>query len=403
MQLVLAALTRRLARRRREPSAAVFGVLFVANLLFSFHLFFTLFINSSFLGQFLPSALVGLVFTGASLAALLSFASVTRLLRRIGNHRLLVLIATVQVFALLGLALAHSALLVVALFTLIYTNALLLIYVMDIFLESLTENESATGTTRGIFLTMYTIGGALSPLLVGFILGEGDNFRIIYFISAIFLIPFTLLLGFATRTFADRPYTPFHARATLAKIWRDFDLRAVITAQLLLRFFYAWMVIYTPLYLVQEVGVSWKEFGIIMSIALTAFIITEYPAGWVADRWWGEKELMATGFGIVTLTLLAVPLLTSANLLWWAILLFANRVGASFIEITTESYFFKHVDGSDANLISLFRMTRPLAYVIAPLLASLILFFAPLAALFPALALLMLWGVILALCLHDTR
>ena len=402
MQFALTVLAR-LARRRRRPSAAVFGVLFVANLLFSFHLFFTTYINSSFLGQFLPSAFVGLVFTGASLAALLSFASVTRLLRRMGNHRLLVLIATVQVFALLGLALAQSAFLVVALFTLIYTNALLLIYIMDIFLESLTKDENATGTTRGIFLTMYTIGGALSPLLVGFILGQGENFRIIYFISAIFLIPFTLLLGFATRTFSDRTYAPFRVRTTLVKVWCDFDLRAVVAAQSLLRFFYAWMVIYTPLYLVREVGVSWKEFGIIMSIALTAFIITEYPAGWVADRLWGEKELMAAGFGILILTLLAIPLLATVNPLWWAVLLFANRVGASFIEITTESYFFKHVDGGDANLISLFRMTRPFAYVIAPLLASLILFFAPLAALFPVLALFMLWGVLLAFRLRDTR
>ena len=39
----------------------------------------------------------------------------------------------------------------------------------------------------------------------------------------------------------------------------------------------------------------------------------------------------------------------------------------------TESYFFKHVDGNDADTISLFRMIRPLGYVIGPILATVLI------------------------------
>ena len=85
------------------------------------------------------------------------------------------------------------------------------------------------------------------------------------------------------------------------------------------------------------------------------------------------------------------------------ILLFLTRVGASLVETTTESFFFKHTRGTDAHIISFFRITRPLSYVIGALLGSLVLLYLPFHMIFIVLALLMIPGFYFVLALNDTK
>ncbi len=108
-----------------------------------------------------------------------------------------------------------------------------------------------------------------------------------------------------------------------------------------------------------------------LSIALLPFVLFEIPVGKLADNWCGEKEFMTLGLFILGTTLLIMPFLKIPNLIAWAVLLFISRVGASFIEISSESYFFKQVGTRDLGLVSIFRMTWPLAFIIGPLLAIL--------------------------------
>ena len=95
-------------------------------------------------------------------------------------------------------------------------------------------------------------------------------------------------------------------------------------------------------------------------------------------------------------------------LLAWAGLLFLTRVGASFVEITSESYFFKHVNEKNTGLISLFRMTKPIAYIITPAVVVSTLYFftiknTPYGYIFSILGVLMLVGVRYGLKLKDTK
>ena len=62
---------------------------------------------------------------------------------------------------------------------------------LDIFLESLIGNdESATGSRRGLFLTMSSLVVAISPVISSFLIGYGDgSFTLPYFISALSLLP----------------------------------------------------------------------------------------------------------------------------------------------------------------------------------------------------------------------
>ena len=83
--------------------------------------------------------------------------------------------------------------------------------------------------------------------------------------------------------------------------------------------------------------------------------------------------------------------------------LFLTRIGAATLEIMKESYLFKNIDAGDVNVLLLSRSMPPLSYIIAPLLASLIMIFAPLQTIFTVLGIVMLLGLPIAFRLKDTR
>ncbi len=88
----------------------------------------------------------------------------------------------------------------------------------------------------------------------------------------------------------------------------------------------------------------------------------------------------------------------------WGALLFVGRMGAATVETMSEVYFFKHVDAHNASLVGYFRRARPLAFIIAPLLASVLLGFHLLkfGDLFYVLGFIMLFAFYFTLRLKDT-
>ena len=123
----------------------------------------------------------------------------------------------------------------------------------------------------------------------------------------------------------------------------------------------------------------------------------------IADRWFGEKEILFLGFIVLALSSMAIGLLHNKSIIVWTSLLFVSRIGASMVEAMSETYFFKRVKDSDLGFISLFRTTKPWAYVVAPALAIVILPIAGLDASFIVLGFVMLYGVRFALALKDTK
>jgi MFS family permease len=162
------------------------------------------------------------------------------------------------------------------------------------------------------------------------------------------------------------------------------------------------MVIFMPIYLHQYIGFSWTEISVIFSIMLLPFVLFEIPAGWLADKWCGEKEIMTIGLFVMGFALLCIPFIKSPDLMVWAIILFFSRVGASIVEIACESYFFKHVDKRDTGLISIFRLSGPVAYIIGPTLGAFSLALFPYPAVFLILSILVLGGMAISSKLKDT-
>ena len=139
--------------------------------------------------------------------------------------------------------------------------------------------------------------------------------------------------------------------------------------------FYCLAVLYIPIHLTQNLHISWHNLGWIFTAMLLPFIIIQYPAGIIADKYLGEKEMLITGAIILTATCAIIYMTDSVSLWFWAILLFSSRVGAALVESMQEVYFYKQIDVSDIGLINIFRQTRTTGWLLGTIIATIGLIF----------------------------
>lgn len=143
--------------------------------------------------------------------------------------------------------------------------------------------------------------------------------------------------------------------------------------------------------------------SVIIPISLIPFIVFEVILGKIADARLGEQELLITGFMIMAIATGALSFITSTSVVVWAAILFVTRVGASAVEVMTESYFYKQIKPSDVHIISFMRTIRAGAYVIGPVIGSLMLMYVDTRYLFLALGVILLTALPPAILLKDTK
>lgn len=389
---------RRTAKRRLIP-------IYAAILLLVFHTFMVAYVNSSFLEQFIDAASVGSIYTIGSALSVLIFLFISRVLQAVGNFNLTVGLLVTNFIAVLGMSQATQLEVAIPLFVVHLITVPLIIFNLDVFMEERIGNdESGTGSSRGLLLTLASLVGAISPLLSGFLIGgENSEFTVPYIISALTLIPVLAVLILYFRSFSDPEYGEIDVFSAIHGFWINHNIRNVFIAHFLLQMFFMMTVVYVPLYLTGTIGLTWTQFGIAMFFGQLAYVIFEYPIGLIADRYIGEKEMMAAGFLIIVLSTAWISFVTVASILVWSIIMFTMRVGAALVEVTTESYFFKQTKSSDAQIISFFRTTRPLSYVAGAAVASLSLLYVPFNLLFVVFACLMIPAMFCIISIQDSK
>jgi len=364
------------------------------------HVAIPTYINSTFLENFIPKEFVGIIYTIGALLAIFAFIILPNLLEKYGNYRVGITALFVEFIAILGLSITKDPIFILVSFIISLVLIRVVSFNADIFLESL-SSDSKTGGIRGFFLSTSSAAWVAAPVLGGFLLGNG-NFSRLYLVSALVSLPVFFFLITKFKNFRDPNYDRMSFWKTLRLIWIKNDIRKIVLINTLLRFFYSWMVIYTPIYLKEVMGFSWSEIGLIFSIMLTPFVFLQAPLGKIADKYLGEKELLSAGIFILVLATAVLSFIKIPSFILWALVLFLTRVGASSSEVMSETYFFKKIDGTDSNLVGFFRMTGPIAYVISPLVATFILGFAGLHYLFLILGIIMLFGLWFSFSLKDT-
>jgi len=302
----------------------------------------------------------------------------------------------------LGLAMATSPLMAASAFILGGSTLFMGYYFLDISLEELSSNQH-TGGIRGLYWTFLNGGITLGPLLVALLI-KGDAVRPIYFASAFLLLGAIVSTLFMHSQSSQSVHHKYHQPLKLPfrLWWRRRNVRAVTMARFVLEAFFSLMTIFTPIYLHEYLGFSWAELGIIFTIMLLPFVLLEWPAGEVADRWWGEKEIMTIGFFLTGSMLLLMPFLGD-SFSYWLVVLLISRVGASLVEITTESYFFKKISAEDTSMLSIFRLTRPASIIFAAIMGTLSLNFLSFEKIFFVIAVVVFFGMKESLHLRDTK
>lgn len=361
---------------------------------------FTAYINSTYLASFISNKSVGLVYTFSALLTIWALLQLPKILPKICNHKILTIFLGLSGLSLVGLALGDGPVYTtIVFFTYIFINYLI-VFSRDIFIESYSA-DTTTGKTRGTFLTIINLGWIIAPLTSGLIINK-YGFGGVYWLAFFFMLLASLFLIGPIRRLKDPGYHKIPVRETIKKIWTNLNIRKIYLANFSLQFFYAWMVVYTPIYLNQYVGLSWEKIGIIFMIMLTPFVLIEYPLGRLADKI-GEKKILILGFVIAGLATAGLAFLRLPQIWSWAVLLFLTRIGAATIEVMSESYFFRQVSAENTDIISFFRNTYPLAYVIAPLIATGLFLILPFKYIFLTLGIIMLLSVLIVRNLNHLK
>lgn len=372
-----------------------------AGFLFSISVALVSYINSSFLETYIGKNRVGLVYVAASVITILGLAEMPKILTRLGNRLTILLSCLVSFFSLVLLALGNSAFAVVFAFVLFFVSNGFIIASLDIFVEDFSK-KSSIGSFRGFYLMMINLAWLASQVISGSVVNK-ISLPGIYLLSAGFMALTSFIFIFSLRRFEDPEYKKIPILKNIKTFLRNGHLSKIYLSNLILQFFYAWMIIYLPIYLHEYMGFGWGKIGVIFSIMLVPFVILDFPLGKLSDKI-GERKMLTAGYLVAFISVLAISFIREPALWLWALALFGTRVGAATIEVMNESYFFKVVNSREAEEISFFRNAPSVAYIVAPFLAFAILSLAvPFKYLFLLLSIVLLLGFLTSLRLKEVK
>jgi predicted MFS family arabinose efflux permease len=360
-----------------------------------------MYVNSTYLHTIFLQGVVSVFYIIGSILALAVVVINTHSIHRFGNYKTTLYLLTLEAAAICMLAFSTNSL-TITLGFLFYMALTIALYLnLDIFLKN-TSSPEHVGAVRGTFLTLNNISWLIGPALAGFILTD-NNWHHVYLASLLMLLPCFIILLQQLRTLEEPAYNqPPAILAGWQHLKKDPDVYTIFKANFLLQLLYAWMVIYLPIYLFENIGFTLTQIGIMLSLVLIAFPLLEIPLGKMADERLGEQEILTLGFIVIVLATSLLPFIQIPNIVLWTGVLFLTRIGAAMVEVMSETYFFKKVDSHSTDILGFFRTTRALAYLAAPLAAVIFLSFFSLRWLWLGLSIFMILGIMYARRIHDT-
>lgn len=377
-------------------------ILYILGLLLAISVALPAYIQSSFLESFVSLKMVSFFFITANLITVFCIAFFPQTIKRLGNFlssKLSLAGFALSLFLLMGANTATAALLGLILFTI---SSNLMWINLDLLIESFSKN-SKTGRIRTTYFTFINAGWIIAPALSSYLIGiSGYSFA--FFIAACLVIPAFLLFLAEKKTLSGAIcYGQDDPKIIIKDIWKNKNLRGIFSIAFLLQVFYSTAVVYVPIYLNQVIGLGWKELGLAFSIMLLPFVIFEIPAGILADKRYGEKEILFVGFTIIITSLILFFSIKSSAIWLWIAVLFFSRIGAALVEAMRETYFFKLVDVENVGHINIFRTAAPLGYIAGPIIALPIISYLPMNYLFLVIAIVSLSGLAFTASLKDTK
>ena len=349
-------------------------IICLTGFLFSIPMALTSYVNSSFLLSSVGEYRLGVIYIIASIITIIGLFQMPKILTAIGNRMMAILFSLLLLLSFITVSIGREISIIILAFIVYFVSANLIVASLDIFIEDFSKNYQ-TGKIRGTYLTIINSAWVVAQVISGSVIAK-SSFKGIYLLGALFVALVGVIFILFFRDFKDPKYKRTPILKTIKFFIQNKHFSKIYLLNLILKFFYAWMIIYTPIYLRQYIGFSWSEIGIIFSIMLIPFVILDFPLGKLADKI-GEKKILRFGFLIIAASTLMIPLIKTPTIFLWALVLFFTRVGAATVEIMSESYFFRIINEENDDLISFFRNTAPVSYIIGPLFAFIAFNFIP--------------------------
>lgn len=345
------------------------------------------YIQSSYLETYVGVSLVSWFFIAANLTAIAAIFLFPKFIKRTSTYLASGLGALVFLLSFIGISLSTRALGIFLFFILMQVSAYLIWITLDIFLES-SSTDNNTGRIRTMYFTFINLAYLISPSISAWIV-NARGYEGVFLASAIVVVPFLIiyLLNRSNLKGKKVEVAGHSLRKSIKETVKNKNILAIYMAALQLTVFLNAANVFLPIYLHQNLGFTWSELSIAFSIMLIPFLIVEIPAGIIADKYLGEKEILTLGFLIILACLAVFFVSTSDNIWFWAGILFVSRIGVALVEAMRESYFFKNVNEHDVEKINIFRTSNPIGYILASAISLIVLVFLPLEYVFAATAL----------------
>jgi len=227
------------------------------------------------------------------------------------------------------------------------------------------------GAIRGMYLTVENSAWVITPLIVVSSSMVVTIIALFIFAAILFLFPLFYLVWKNFPRFKDPQYQHPTMFETFRHVSSSRNHSRLFIINIIFQTFYGWMTVFSAIYLHETIGLDWTSIGLILTIMLLPFPLIQLPLGKLADKKYGEKEIMAIGFVILGLATCALSphSFKRRHDLGWCALCQSCRCSCSGSQI--ETYFFKTVDARDPTILGFFRVTRSISYFTAPLLQEL--------------------------------
>lgn len=326
-------------------------------------------------------------------------------LRMVGRVGKTVVFFTLVFFQILLLSMSiffHGTITSVAYIVAHFASLPFLIMLLDMILEAHSKNEDS-GRVRGLYIFFSGVGFIAGPVVGGF-LADRYGFTVIFFVAIVcYVVIFLLALSRYLTEGTSEMLKKVSLLSSARQLGYNRDMRNIYIISFLLEGFYTMSVITFPIILIKS-GLTLAQAGLIFTVMILPFIVFSYPAGCLADRRWGEKEILVGAMVFLGIALLVISQTESGGMFLWMGLFFATRVGAAIMETMRDSYFYKRVDGDDLALISFFRTARAVGSILAAGITFLFLYFGrSYGEVFIFFSVCFFMGIILALQLKDSE
>ncbi len=341
-----------------------------------------------------------LVAAGVTLFFLLSIHHV---IAHIGRARLYLLLLLAIVVIACALIFVADSLLGAGLAIVLLVATTLVVVIFDMLTQSF-STDAADGQMYGAVLSAGNLGFLFGPISAGYIVAHFMMQGIFFMLVVVYSI--VLVAGIVGLAHLRRlnHVTQLQGLTLVRHLWRHSWFRRAYALSLVLQFFYAVMIVYMPLLLAAH-GFSVQQIGVIFTVILVPFIVVEYPAGVIADKFLGEREMLLGGLVLILGSLAVIVTMPLTTLTAWLAVLFVSRIGAALVESMSDIYFYKHVESEDVGTIGIYRTAYSMGLLAATLCSTIVAWFLPesLVAPFGVTIAVVLGGLGIAWHMRDTQ